>query len=253
MNKLYDTNFYYPSSAGKGIDIYLIDSGIIVDHEDFDTSDRTITCDAIVINEEVRPTTKKEKTKCFAEGVSPNHGIMTSSNAGGKLYGIAKKANLHMVAIDFKGNCSLMGLDFVLKNAKSPHKTVINMSLGGGAYSKANEDKLTDLINEGFTIIASAGNHKTNCCEPITSENFSAIAGYNKTIIVGGVTTNLYGDGYYRINYSNYGKCVDIFAPAETICADALNGFKAVRGGGGTSASSPIVSGVAATIMSEHP
>jgi len=43
-----DKIFYYPSTAGKGIDIYLIDDGIIVDHEDYNTDDRTVSCDAII-------------------------------------------------------------------------------------------------------------------------------------------------------------------------------------------------------------
>ncbi|ORX78904.1 hypothetical protein BCR32DRAFT_301338 [Anaeromyces robustus] len=251
MNKSFDTNFYYPSSAGKGIDIYIIDRGIIVNHEDFDTSERTITCDAIVNEGIIHTTTKDEKIKCT--GTSLSHGIKVTSLAGGKIYGVAKKANLHMIMRDGYDSTDLASLDYIKNNAK-PYKTVINISFGGdNDYSKPKDDKLSELINEGFIIIVSAGNNNKNCCERKDSDEFRNYSGYRKAISVGGVTSNIYGDGYYRADNSNYGDCIDIFAPYNVITADPENGFKASKKSSGTSYSSPLIAGVAASIMSEHP
>ncbi|ORX78899.1 subtilisin-like protein, partial [Anaeromyces robustus] len=137
-----------------------------------------------------------------------------------------------------------------MKNSK-PHKTVISMSFGGFGYVKALEDKLNEAINEGYIIFVSAGNDNINACEPKNSKDFKTYSGYRKVIAVGATTSNLYGDGIYRANYSNYGECVDIFAPADTLCAQTTKGYKGVKKGGGTSSATPVVAGVAATIMSE--
>ncbi|OUM56563.1 hypothetical protein PIROE2DRAFT_25567, partial [Piromyces sp. E2] len=227
-----DNNFYYPSSAGKGIDIYLVDEGLNTYHDDFNWKNNYIY---------------------NYTGVDdiPSHGIVVSSMAGGTIYGTAKKANIHMVAIDFTGGSPLKGFDYIAKKAK-PNKCVVSLSVGSGYYSKAKEDKLEEMLNAGCIIITVAGNGNMNGCLPTDDDDFNSIPGYRKSIVVGGVSQILYGDGYYRIYYSNYGDCVDIFAPAKVASPDLSKGSRnAYKTAGGTSYSAPIVAGVVATIMSE--
>jgi len=218
--KSYDENFYYPSTAGQGIDIYLIDEGILTNHEDFNTYEgtpynRTITCDAISKeNEIIIPTTEEEKKACWANTNPPDHGIGVSSTAGGTLFGVAKKANLHMIACELWDFNVLRSLDFILQNAK-PHKTVINLSFGRNRYLKLFEDKINDMVNMGFIIIVAAGNGKSNCCGNKNSNNFYFFSGYNSTITVGSVESEIKNNRYTASSYTNYGNCVDIFAPGS--------------------------------------
>jgi len=105
-NSTMDKNFYYPSSAGQGIDIYFIDNGIDVNHEDYDTYkgtpyERTVTCDAVASMDDFHVNEGEEKKKCnLSKNEVPNHGIMVASVAGGKIFGVSKKANLHMISVD---------------------------------------------------------------------------------------------------------------------------------------------------------
>jgi len=96
--KSIDKNYYYPSSAGQGIDIYAIDDGLIADHIDFDTYEgtsyeRTVTCDALATETGINETTEEQKKNCtYKEGYYPGHGIMDLSVAGGKYSGVAEKS-----------------------------------------------------------------------------------------------------------------------------------------------------------------
>ncbi|ORX88217.1 subtilisin-like protein, partial [Anaeromyces robustus] len=252
-NKIIDSNYYYPSSAGKGIDIYFIDQGLYTNqHRDFNTEERIITCDAIIRGHNVHHTTDEEKNNCSGSGVYPDHGVMVSSVSGGTIYGVAKKANLHMIAIDGKIINVLRGIDYVLQYGK-PHKTIINLSLGHKGYSKIENDKITDLINKGYIIIVSSGNEEDNCCVDKSDENFHSFAGYRKAITVGAVNTELNGKGYVKASYSDYGDCIDIYAPGDVTFAntrDSSDDDFSIETG--TSCATPLVAGVAATIMSEH-
>ncbi|ORX77643.1 subtilisin-like protein [Anaeromyces robustus] len=257
MNQ-YDNNFYYPSSAGKGIDIYLIDEGLITSHNDFDTykgtpDERTITCDALLYeNEEHYPSDEKE-LDCTEIEEYPQHGIMVTSMAGGSLYGIAKKANLHMIAIDHSIESIIKAMNYVIKNGK-PHKTIVNISFNLLYYSKSLEQKLTELINKGFIVIVTAGDDDSNCCVGKEDNNFIGFSGYRKAITVGAVSSTIYGDGYYKFENTNFGECVDIFGPGDVtfpyIIDDIMDETDYTED---VSSAAPIVAGVAATIMSEHP
>ncbi|KAL6632130.1 hypothetical protein U3516DRAFT_837395 [Neocallimastix sp. 'constans'] len=250
MNKPFDNNFYYPSSAGKGIDIFLVDTGLNVNHEDFDTSERTVTCDAIATEYGTYINEGEEKKHCIGAKISVDHGEMVTSVSGGSIYGVAKKANLHMIAIDLKSASTILALDYIMRYAKNPNKSVISMSLGHFEYSQASNDKLDDVISKGFSIFVAAGNNNSNSCESKESGNFTGYSGYRKAIAVGAIENDVYGNGYYRIDYSNYGDCVDIFAPGTVVCADI---YKGTISASGTSLATPIVAGIAATIMSENP
>ena len=173
-----DMNYYYPSSAGHGIDIYFIDSGIIVHPDYFDTykdteDERTVTCDAISNGIEIRDTTENEKTSCMDEIFDyPDHGIEVSSVGGGSLLGVAKKANIHMIASDFSIISTLRAIDYIILNAK-PHKTVLSMSFASlGTYRKSCDDKLSDLINAGIIVVVAVGNDGVNVCGNKYSDTF---------------------------------------------------------------------------------
>jgi len=259
-----DTNFYYPGTAGQGIDMYFIDSGIIVHPDYYDTYkntdyERTVTCDAITDDYDVRETTEDEKTFCVVENSEyPGHGIGVSSVAGGTL-GVAKKANIHMIVTDYYLIGVLRSIDYILQKAK-PFKTVLNISFGNkGIYHKSYDDKLTDLINAGIIVTVSAGNDGINVCGEKDSEDFGTFPGCRKAIAVGAIDSSfnfefIEENQKYQMNHnSNYGDCIDIFAPGDVVIPYLVNNINDYESIGGTSFAAPIVAGVAASIMSEHP
>ncbi|ORX64926.1 subtilisin-like protein, partial [Anaeromyces robustus] len=232
-NKTYDENFYYPSSAGQGVDIYLLDMGINTNYDDYDTY-------------KGQSYERDEKRKCYADNDdNPYHGILTSSIAGGKIFGVAKKANIHMIAIDFSQSSILKGLDYILNNGKK-HKTVISLSAGGGSYyDHSIEDKINDLLNEGFIFLVPAGNSDKNVCATKYGYKFNEFTGYNKLIKVGAVDSEIKNNEIVRSAYSNFGKCIDIFAPGDVIDISAMRSDSDIlRRNRGTSYSTPMVAGV---------
>ncbi|ORX80524.1 subtilisin-like protein [Anaeromyces robustus] len=265
----YDENYYYPSSAGKGIDIYFMDSGLLLNHEHFDTYEgtpykRNITCDAyfnqsnqIFYNDEQTQNECWDPSKDHDESSEykfdydrpdyPIHGISVASSAGGTLLGVAKKANLHMIAVFDSSNNIVKGLDYILQHGK-PHKTVISLSIGTDGKKRAEEDKINELIEKGFIIIVSAGNDNMNCC----GYRNTPLSKYDSTIVVGATNSNIINNKYIKSYYSNYGKCVDIHAPGSVVIPLIDSQSVSYKEIDGTSFSTPIVAGVAATIITNE-
>ncbi|ORX80250.1 subtilisin-like protein [Anaeromyces robustus] len=264
----FDYNYYYPESAGQGIDLFFIDEGIDLtyDSSDFNTYDgssyqRTITCDARFYDGEMKEVEKEKYCSITNKSnYDVSHGIAVASVAAGTLYGVAKKANIHMLATNFKYMDVLKALDHVKLNGLS-HKTIISISRGGwNDYSVTLQNKITELTKAGIIIFTSAGNSNENCCV-VKGNNIVKYYSYYDNVIVVGATTENYNhdikDAYAFSGYSNFGDCVDIYAPGEGYYPSKtpvmnINGHSADIMTG-TSIATPIVAGVAATIMSEHP
>jgi len=278
----YDNNYYYPSSAGKGIDIYIIDIGLSTgsdfgeeewkEHEDFSTynDERNVSCDVLISNGEIKNVEDKKYCSIFDDEEArtkydhfssyPDHGVMAASLVAGKIYGVAKKANIHMIATEFENDDELVALDYV-KQVGIPYKSIITISRNGNCkYNQLIQDKIDELTNKGIIIIVSAGNENSNACKIYKTEDNTKIlnlyAGYKNVITVAATENIIYSDisnGYKAASYSNYGSCIDLFAPGEAIFANTNYRYDGYTNMHGTSCAVPVVAGVAATIMSEHP
>ena len=246
----YDNNFYYPSSAGKGIDIYAIEKGINIykSKEDFDTynGERSITCDIIIDEKEY----KHVKSIKNCEDRSNNHGTVVAIAAVGKLHGVAKKANYHLIkASTYDTDDDLLALKYIQNNA-IPGKSIINISHGCyDCYRKTVEVQISNMIKDGFIIFVAAGNDKRYACENFHFNSYPGI------ISIGAINNDdvaVYGDMelMYENTYSNYGECVDFFAPGTVRVIDPITKNEKFMDHG-TSFASPIVAGLAATIMSD--
>jgi len=259
--KEFDYNYYYPKSGGKGIDIFIIDSGIDTRYDDFDTyegteHERVVMCDGIFDdNKKMLSETEMEKRFCSCNN-NNSHGHLVSAAAGGKYVGAAKYANIHMLASSLADVDELNALDHAKTNGQ-PHKTVVNISRGGSRdYNHAFRDKFQELTEYGIIIVVSAANDNENACY----EN-RLFTGFDTTIKVGatsGVVNKLdVNNLYQRASYSNYGACIDVYAPGQTLYP-IFNGKYKLFGNkynvaSGTSLSSPLTAGVIATLMSERP
>jgi subtilisin family serine protease len=172
------------------------------------------------------------------------HGTHVAGTVGGSTFGLAKGVKLVAVRVlDCNGSGTnagvIKGVDFVTKSAKRP--AVANMSLGGGA-SAALDAAVQRSINAGVTYALAAGNENQNACNTSPARVPDAI------------TVGATDQQDNRASFSNFGTCVDIFAPGVDIRSSFLSGGtngSAVLSG--TSMATPHVTGAAALVLSKNP
>lgn len=211
---------------GSGVHAYVIDTGIRSTHNDFggrvssgftaiDDGNGTEDCNG--------------------------HGTHVAGSTGGSEWGIAKNVQLYPVRVlDCEGSGSTSGvvdgIDWVTANHQDP--AVANMSLGGGASSSIDDAVNTSVANGVFYAVA-AGNEDTDACtkSPARAEEAYTVAASD--------------DSDTRASFSNYGDCVDIFAPGVDITSAWIGSDSDTNTISGTSMASPHVAGAAALLLDE--
>jgi subtilisin family serine protease len=118
-------------------------------------------------------------------------------------------------------------------------KSVANMSLGGGK-SQALNDAVTELIASGVFVSVAAGNDNKNACDFSPASTPAAF------------TTAASDVNDRKATFSNWGPCVDIYAPGVAITSDWIGSLAATNTISGTSMAAPAVAGVAALYLSGH-
>ena len=224
-------NTYEPigNGTGEGVDIYIMDTGINYDHEEFEGRALYGGFDPVDV------TQYENRTGRDCDG----HGTHVASLAAGKTYGAAKKARLYSIRVlDCYGfgpySTIVSGLDYAARViAERRRPAVVSMSLSGW-FSRTLDTALTRLYNQGIIIVVAAGNDLSNACR-------RSPASSDKVITVAGTDIN---DRLYM--YSNLGPCVDIFAPGYYILAASYSCDTCTTYMSGTSMSAPKVSGAAA-------
>jgi subtilisin family serine protease len=216
--------------TGAGVRVYIIDTGIRTSHSQFGGRAKD-GLDAV-------------------DGSLPaadcnGHGTHVAGTVGGSTYGVAKGVALYAVRVlDCNGSGTnsgvIAGINYVTnqKLATPSIPMVANMSLGGGASSTL-DAAIQTSINRGVTYAIAAGN--ANAC------NYSP-ARVSAAITVGATTST-----DYRASYSNWGTCLDIFAPGSSIQSAWYTSNTATATLNGTSMATPHVAGVAALYLQSNP
>lgn len=230
--------YYYNEDAlGKGINAYILDTGVYCGHQDFTSkSEGTCKCGYVANGIQGIGSCTSEKGG-YSDG--NGHGTHVASTVAGQIYGIAKSANVIAVKVlntDGLGTWSgvLGGVNYVVSKGGPG---VACLSLGGG-YSYSVNEALNACVSSGVQAFIASGNNFANAC------NFSP-ASATLPVTVG--ATNAKDQ---RSSYSNYGDCVDIMAPGTSIDAAGIKNAWDVSTLSGTSMAAPHVAGVAAKMLS---
>lgn len=172
------------------------------------------------------------------------HGTHVAGIIGGSQYGAAKRTTLIPVRVlDCSGSGSyssvISGLDWIAANHRAGDAAVVNMSLGGPASSTL-DGAIKNLIARGVTVVVAAGNSSADACN------------YSPSRVPEAITVGATGSDDSRASYSNFGSCLDIFAPGSEITSTWL-GANSTAVLSGTSMASPHVAGVIARFLASNP
>jgi len=220
-----DSNYTYELD-GSGVNVYIIDTGVLISHADF--GGRAFSGWDFIDND-------ADATDCNG------HGTHVAGTVGSSTWGVAKNVTITAIRVlDCRGSGTssgvIAGIDWVTANAVMP--AVANMSLGGG-NSPMLDAAVNNAINSGITFAVAAGNSNINACSGSPNKVPAAITVASSTLFD------------TRSSFSNWGSCVDIFAPGSDITSTWSNGGTNTISG--TSMASPHVAGAIALYLQAYP
>jgi hypothetical protein len=216
--------------TGLGVTTYIIDTGVYAGHSEF--IGRVATGFSAVSD---------------GNGTEDcqGHGTHVAGTVAGSTYGVAPQATVVPVRVlDCSGSGStagvIAGIDWMIAHHTAGTPAVANLSLGGG-YSPAMNAAVARAVADGIVMAVAAGNENADACGVSPASEASA------------VTVGATEASDARAYYSNYGSCVDIFAPGSSIVSAGTSSPTARRSLSGTSMATPHVAGAAALLLEVTP
>jgi subtilisin family serine protease len=221
---------YTPASSGAGVSAYVIDSGVLSAHAEFGgrvTSGWSAISDGL------------------GTGDCNGHGTHVAGTIAGKTYGVARAATVIPVRVlDCNGSGFnsdvIAGLEWVASNHQTGTPAVANLSLGSTASAMV-DAAVQGVINDGVTAVVAAGNSAADACNSSPAR------------VPGALTVAASDSADKQAAFSNYGSCVDLYAPGVAIKSASFSSTTATALMSGTSMASPHVAGAAAVMLSQSP
>lgn len=225
-----DSKYEYPDSAGQGVRVYVVDTGVQLDNPEF--TGRTLPgFDA----------TGSGNTTTDCHG----HATHVAGTIAGTKFGVAKKATIISVKVlSCAGTGSttgvVSGLDWIAANHPKGTPGVINMSIGGSSNSTLNAavERLSAL---GILNVVAAGNDNNDACY------------YSPASATSAITVGASDSRDAKASFSNFGNCVDVFAPGTSIISARASDPNGSVQMNGTSMATPHVAGLAALYFAQNP
>jgi len=220
-------NDYSASRGGSGVTIYVLDSGINHQHEDFEGR---ASFGANFITSEI-------------DDDLNGHGTHVAAVAAGFKYGVARQANVIGVKVLGANNQGsyagiVQGISWAVNHMLTEGtKGVLSMSITG-PYSASLNQALVEAADQGFIVVVAAGNYNDDAC------NYSPASTMGDIVTVAAIS-----QGDHRWTNSNYGPCVNMFAPGDSVKSAWIGSTTATATLSGTSMATPHVAGAAAQFL----
>lgn len=227
------------ATTGVGVHIYVLDTGIRSTHQDFGGRAQPILD---MSQGEDGVGVECKDLSCAAD--KQGHGTHCAGTAGGTTYGVAPGAKVHAVKVlsdsgSGSWSWSIGALDWLSTKGSGPK--VASMSLGGKGTMAAMKSAMDTAVEAGVTVVVAGGNENDDAC------------GYSPAFIMSAITVGSITSTNTRSSFSNYGSCVQIWAPGSDITSAAYDSDTGSKTMSGTSMACPHVSGGAALILEAGP
>jgi len=219
--------------VGGGATVFVLDTGVRTTHSDFTGraspgadvgSGSLVECNGDL--------------DCAAD--MQGHGTHCAGTAGGDTYGVAPSAQISSVKVlsdsgSGQWSWSYTALDWLATSSVRP--AIASMSLGGSGAIQAMKDAVDAAVASGVTVVVAAGNDNSDACR------------FSPAFVPSAVTVGSTDSTDSRSYFSNYGTCVDIWAPGSSVVSASHNSDSGTSTLSGTSMACPHVSGGAALVL----
>lgn len=221
---------------GRGVHVFVVDTGVRTSHGDF--GGRAVaTLDM----------TSGEPVECGADVACADdfqgHGTHCAGIVGGRTYGVASEATVHSMKVfaasEAPFSWSYAALNWIGSVGQRP--AVASMSLGGEGKLEAMKEAVDAAVAAGVTLVAAAGNFDADSC------------GYSPAFVPSAITVGATTQSDARWSFSNFGPCVDIWAPGIDITSAGSFSDDQTKVKSGSSMACPHVSGGAALLLEANP
>ncbi|TNM87494.1 hypothetical protein fugu_005715 [Takifugu bimaculatus] len=230
-----------PQHDGRKVEVYLMDGGILRSH-------RELREQVLITDFHKVPVEKggghREASRC------ESHGTHVAGVVSGSESGVARGAHLNLVRVlDCQGrgtvSGTLAGIEYIqaMLLARPLGAVVVLLPLIGG-FSRSLNTACRDLVDTGVVVIAAAGNYKDDAClySPASEPEVITVGAVN----LAGQLMSLGAGG------TNFGRCVDVFAPGDDIISASSDCTTCFASGSGTSQAAAHAAGIAAVILSSN-
>ncbi|XP_061859792.1 proprotein convertase subtilisin/kexin type 9 [Colius striatus] len=234
---------YSPPNKGDLVEIYLLDTSVQSTHREIEG--RVLVTDFERVPEEDGTRFHRQASKC------DSHGTHMAGVLSGRDAGVATGASIHSLRVlncQGKGTVSgtLIGLEFIKARLEAePRMPLLVLLPFAGAYSRVLNAGCRHMAQLGVVMVAAAGNYKDDAC-------LYSPASEPEVITVGATNSEDQPASIGTLG-TNFGRCVDLFAPGDDIIGASSDCSTCFTAQSGTSQAAAHVAGIAAMLLSAEP